>query len=77
MKNMTSDFYTAIRDLALKYIHEELIPLEKETGLGPEDTWPRDLLNPIWKRSHELELLKAEIAETGSLLSQHVHPVRN
>jgi len=59
MKHLTSPAYAEIRERALRYIRDELIPLEKETGLGPEDPWPRDLLGRIWKRSSELGLLTA------------------
>ena len=66
MKHLTSPAYADLRERALRYIHDELIPLEKESALGPEDPWPRELLGRIWKRSHALGLLTAAMpAELG------------
>ncbi|WP_420998290.1 acyl-CoA dehydrogenase family protein [Cupriavidus sp. 30B13] len=42
-----------------RYIDEELLPLEKELGLGPEDAWPREVLRGVWRRSSELGLYAA------------------
>lgn len=61
MKHLTSPTYADIRERALRFVRDELIPLERETRLGPEDPWPRDLLRRIWKRSNELGLLKAAL----------------
>jgi len=59
MKHLTTPVYEDIRERALRFIREELIPLEREAGLGPEDPWPRQLLGRVWKRAFELGLLTA------------------
>jgi len=61
MEHLTSPEFADLRDRIRRYIDEELIPLEKELGLGPEDPWPRELLGRLWKRSHELGFLGATL----------------
>lgn len=57
MNHLTGPAYADLRERALRYIREELLPLEKELGLGPEDPAPRSVLRGIWQRSHALGLL--------------------
>ena len=57
MNHLTGPVYADLRERALRYIREELLPLEKELGLGPEDPAPRSVLRGIWQRSHALGLL--------------------
>jgi alkylation response protein AidB-like acyl-CoA dehydrogenase len=37
-----------------RFITEELLPMERELGLGFEDVWPKETLQRVWKRSAEL-----------------------
>ena len=57
MNHLTGPAYADLRERALRYIREDLLPLEKELGLGPEDPAPRSTLRGIWQRSHALGLL--------------------
>ena len=43
------------------YVLQELIPLERELGLGPEDAWPREILRSVWQRSSELGFYSASL----------------
>ncbi len=61
METITNPRFAALRDGIRRYIADELIPLEREYKLGPEDPWPRELLGRIWKRSHELGFLSATL----------------
>ncbi|NEX62985.1 acyl-CoA dehydrogenase family protein [Noviherbaspirillum galbum] len=63
MRHLTTPVYDDIRERAMRFIREELIPLEREARLGPEDPWPRPLLGQVWKRSCELGLLTAAMPE--------------
>ncbi len=42
-----------------RFIDEELRPLERELGLSPEDKWPREVLQRVWRRSSELGIYAA------------------
>ncbi|QOT80437.1 acyl-CoA dehydrogenase family protein [Cupriavidus basilensis] len=57
--NLTNPVLVETRDSIQRYIHEELLPLERELGLGSEDAWPRDVLRGVWRRSSELGLYAA------------------
>jgi len=61
MEANTSPQFREIRDGIRRYIADELVPLEGELKLGPEDPWPRELLGRIWKRSYELGFLGATL----------------
>ena len=63
MKHLTGPAYADLRERALRYIRDELMPLEQELGLGPEDPAPRPVLRGIWARSHALGLLKGALPE--------------
>lgn len=58
-----------------RFINEELLPLERELGLGHEDVWPQEVLRKVWRRSSELGFysacLPAELGGQGfSILEQ-------
>ncbi|NUA27883.1 acyl-CoA dehydrogenase family protein [Cupriavidus basilensis] len=57
--NLTNPVLAETRASIQRYIHEELLPLERELGLGSEDAWPRDVLRGVWRRSSELGLYAA------------------
>lgn len=57
--NLTNPVLVETRASIQRYIHEELLPLERELGLGSEDAWPRDVLRGVWRRSSELGLYAA------------------
>lgn len=61
MNALTGPVYADLRERALRYIRDELLPLEKELGLGPEDPAPRNVLRGVWQRSHQLGLLTAAL----------------
>jgi alkylation response protein AidB-like acyl-CoA dehydrogenase len=58
---ITTPQFAELREGIRRYIADELIPLERELGLGPEDPCPREVLGRIWKRSHELGFLGATL----------------
>jgi len=45
-----------LRDTLQRYLQDELIPMEKELGLGYEDKFSRELVRSVWRRSHALGL---------------------
>jgi len=55
----TGPVYEDIRERALRFVADELLPLESRLGLGPEDPLPRSVLRDVWKRSAALGLLTA------------------
>ncbi|AJG22080.1 acyl-CoA dehydrogenase family protein [Cupriavidus basilensis] len=57
--NLTNPVLVETRASIQRYIHEELLPLERELGLGSEDAWPRHVLRGVWRRSSELGLYAA------------------
>ncbi|EHP42175.1 acyl-CoA dehydrogenase [Cupriavidus basilensis OR16] len=57
--NLANPVLVETRASIQRYIHEELLPLERELGLGSEDAWPRDVLRGVWRRSSELGLYAA------------------
>lgn len=42
-----------------RFVAQELVPMERELGLGSEDIWPRDVLRRVWRRSAELGFYSA------------------
>lgn len=57
MEQFTSPQLAEIRQRIAHFIRDELLPLEKQMNLGPEDPVPRDVLGRIWRRSNEAGLL--------------------
>ena len=57
--HLTNPTLIETRAAIRRYIDEELLPLERELGLGSEDVWPRDVLRGVWRRSSELGLYAA------------------
>ncbi|KDP83756.1 MULTISPECIES: acyl-CoA dehydrogenase family protein [Cupriavidus] len=57
--HLTNPTLVETRAAIRRYIDEELLPLERELGLGSEDVWPRDVLRGVWRRSSELGLYAA------------------
>ncbi len=57
--NLTNPVLIETRASIQRYISDELLPLERELGLGSEDGWPRDVLRGVWRRSSELGLYAA------------------
>lgn len=45
-----------LRERLHRYLHDELIPMERSRGLGYEDEFPRALVKSIWQRSRTLGL---------------------
>jgi alkylation response protein AidB-like acyl-CoA dehydrogenase len=61
MQHLTSPQFDNLRERIRRYIDDELLPLERQLNLGPEDPWPRDMLGRLWKRSNELGFLGATL----------------
>lgn len=65
--------HTLVTDLR-RYLHEELIPYERERGLTPETRLDRPTLEHVWKRSRELGFygvsLPAELGGQGLSLTE-------
>lgn len=57
--HLTNPVLTETRAAVQRFIDEELRPIERELGLGPEDPWPREVLRGVWRRSSELGLYAA------------------
>lgn len=57
--HLTNPVLIETRAAVQRFIDEELLPLERELGLGTEDPWPRDVLRNVWRRSSELGLYAA------------------
>src|SRR5690606_27037895 len=45
-----------LRERLHRYLHDELLPMERSQGLGYEDEFPRALVRSIWQRSRALGL---------------------
>ncbi|OWT72873.1 MULTISPECIES: acyl-CoA dehydrogenase family protein [unclassified Achromobacter] len=45
-----------LRETLQRYLQEELIPMEKDQGLGYEDKFSRELVRSVWRRAHALGL---------------------
>jgi alkylation response protein AidB-like acyl-CoA dehydrogenase len=58
---LTTPALTELRAGIKAYVSQELIPLERELGLGPEDAWPREILRSVWRRSGELGFYSASL----------------
>lgn len=58
---LTDPDLIALRARIKNYVSEELIPLERQLGLGAEDVWPRDILRSVWRRSSELGFYAASL----------------
>lgn len=58
---LTSPALTELRAGIKAYVLQELIPLERELGLGSEDAWPRGTLRSVWQRSSELGFYSASL----------------
>ncbi|MDE2604558.1 MAG: acyl-CoA dehydrogenase family protein [Burkholderiales bacterium] len=43
-----------LREALGRYLQEELVPLERQLGLGYEDRFPRELIRSVWRRCREL-----------------------
>ena len=46
--------FAEIRSALHRYLHEELMPLEKRLGLGYEDRFSRELIRSVWQRCRQL-----------------------
>ncbi len=57
--HLTNPVLMETRAAVQRFIDEELRPIERELGLGPEDPWPREVLRGVWRRSSELGLYAA------------------
>lgn len=57
--HLTNPVLIDTRAAVQRFIDEELLPLERELGLGTEDPWPREVLRKVWRRSSELGLYAA------------------
>lgn len=57
MEQLASPQLAEIRQRLAHFIQQDLLPLEKEINLGPEDPLPRDVLHGIWRRSSAAGLL--------------------
>jgi len=57
MEQSTTPQLDDIRARIARFIQDELLPLEKELKLGPEDEVSREVLGRIWRRSSEAGLL--------------------
>nr|WP_315591949.1 acyl-CoA dehydrogenase family protein [uncultured Cupriavidus sp.] len=57
--HLTNPVLLETRAAVQRFIDEELRPIERELGLGPEDPWPREVLRGVWRRSSELGLYAA------------------
>ncbi|MGH8784163.1 MAG: acyl-CoA dehydrogenase family protein [Cupriavidus necator] len=62
MDHLCSPALADVREQARRFIEDELIPMERELGLGSEDVWPREVLRRVWRRSAELGLYQACLA---------------
>lgn len=57
MEHLASPQLAEIRERLARFIQDEVLPIEKELDLGPEDPWPREVLHRIWRRSSDAGLL--------------------
>jgi alkylation response protein AidB-like acyl-CoA dehydrogenase len=66
--------FAEVRECLNTYLHEELIPFEKENGIGYEDQLPKEVVRSLWKRSRELNLygmqLPRDLGGRGMSVSQ-------
>ena len=66
--------FAEVRQRLHTYLHEELIPFEKEKGIGYEDQLPKEVVRGLWKRSYELKLygmqLPRELGGRGMSVSE-------
>jgi alkylation response protein AidB-like acyl-CoA dehydrogenase len=74
MTHPANSEFAEVRQRLNTYLHEELIPLEKENGIGYEDQLPKEFVRGIWKRSRELSLyglqLPRELGGHGMTVSE-------
>lgn len=56
MTRIEDPLLRSLRDTLQRYLHEELIPMEKSQGLGYEDKFPRELVRSVWRRARALGL---------------------
>lgn len=57
--HLTNPALAEVRAGIRRFIDEELLPMERELGLGSEDAWPREVLRGVWRRSSELGFYSA------------------
>ena len=50
----TPEAFTVLRERLDEYLKNELIPFEREQGLGYEDRFAKPLVRSVWKRCREL-----------------------
>lgn len=49
-----SEPIASVRARLAEYLNKELIPFERERGLGYEDRFPKELVRSVWQRCREL-----------------------
>ena len=49
-----SEPIASVRARLAEYLNNELIPFERERGLGYEDRFPKELVRSVWQRCREL-----------------------
>jgi len=52
--HLSNPAFIETREGIQRFVTNELLPMERELGLGSEDIWPRETLKHVWKRSAEL-----------------------
>ena len=52
--HLSGPVFVETRDGIRRFIADELLPMERELGLGSEDVWPTETLRRVWRRSAEL-----------------------
>ena len=55
------DDIATVRAELQRYLNDELIPLERQLGLGYEDRFPRELVRSVWRRCRELGLYGLQV----------------
>ena len=53
--------FVALRAAVLRFVDDELRPIERELQLDSEAVWPRDVLRRVWRRSSELGFYTASL----------------
>ncbi|KER74101.1 acyl-CoA dehydrogenase [Burkholderia cepacia] len=53
--------FVALRAAVLRFVDDELRPIERELQLDSEDVWPRDVLRRVWQRSAALGFYTASL----------------
>lgn len=52
--HLNAPAFVETREGIRRFIADELLPMERELGLGSEDVWPKETLQRVWRRSAEL-----------------------